>query len=115
MHLKKCRFQKLILNGDIIDGWCLKRQGGWSQSHSQLLNQYILFKKNFKKYCKGLKFLVAVSGGPDSLALAALCKAFSYQNKSKFYFILIDHRIRKNSKEESLKVKKLLKRRQINL
>ena len=80
-----------------------------------LLNQYILFKKNFKKYCKSLKFLVAVSGGPDSLALAALCKAFSYQNKSKFDFILIDHRIRKNSKEESLKVKKLLKRRQINL
>ena len=41
--LKKCRFQKLILNGDIIDGWCLKRQGGWSESHSQVLNQFIRY------------------------------------------------------------------------
>lgn len=41
--LEKCRFQKLILNGDIIDGWCLKRQGGWSESHSQVLNQFIRY------------------------------------------------------------------------
>ena len=42
--LRRCNFKKLILNGDIIDGWSLKRQGGWSESHSQVLNlimQYI--------------------------------------------------------------------------
>ena len=41
--LNKCRFQKLILNGDIIDGWCLKRKGGWLKSHSQVLNQFISY------------------------------------------------------------------------
>lgn len=41
--LQQCRFQKLILNGDIIDGWSLKRQGGWSESHSQVINQFIQY------------------------------------------------------------------------
>ena len=35
------------------------------------------------------KFVVAVSGGPDSLALAALSKAYTYCYKSKFYYVLI--------------------------
>ena len=58
---------------------------------------------------------MAVSGGPDSLALAALTKAYSYQKKLKFYYILIDHKIRKNSHLEALRVKKLLKKQKINL
>ena len=41
--LRRCHFEKLILNGDIIDGWSLKRQGGWSESHSQVLNQIIQY------------------------------------------------------------------------
>ena len=39
--LKRCSFKKLILNGDIIDGWCLKRQGGWLESHSQVIDLII--------------------------------------------------------------------------
>ena len=31
------------------------------------------------------KYLVAVSGGPDSLALTALTKAYSYQKKSSSF------------------------------
>ena len=31
------------LNGDIIDGWSLKRQGGWSESHSKVLNQFMQY------------------------------------------------------------------------
>ena len=61
------------------------------------------------------KFVVAVSGGPDSLALAALTKAYSYCYKSKFFYILINHNIRRNSLQEAKKVKKLLKKKQINL
>jgi len=41
--LRRCHFEKLILNGDIIDGWSLKRQGGWSESHSQVLNLIIQY------------------------------------------------------------------------
>ena len=84
-------------------------------SNQSLLDQYLLFKKNLKKFNKNRKFLVAVSGGSDSLALAALCKAFSNENNIKFFFVLVDHGIRKNSKTESLKVKKLLKKHKINL
>ena len=39
--LEHCSFKKLILNGDIIDGWSLKRQGGWLESHTQVLTKII--------------------------------------------------------------------------
>ena len=70
--------------------------------------------ENFKKklnYLNKKKYLVAVSGGPDSLALAALTKAYAYYNKTRFYYVLVDHKIRKNSSEEANKVKKLLKKK----
>ena len=57
------------------------------------------------------KFAVAVSGGADSLALVALTKAYTYYKKSKFFYVLIDHSIRKNSHLEARKVKKLLKKK----
>ena len=64
---------------------------------------------------KKKKYVVAVSGGPDSLALAALTKAYSFCNKKKFYYVLVDHNIRKNSRLEAQRVKKLLKKKSINL
>ncbi len=73
---------------------------------------------NFKKKLDILnndKYVVAVSGGPDSLALAALTKSYSFFRKTKFYYILIDHNIRKNSNHEAQKVKKLLKKINISL
>ncbi len=73
---------------------------------------------NFKQKILGLKkktFIVAVSGGPDSLALAALAKSLSLQEKIKFFYILINHNIRKNSSKEAEKVKTLLKKHNINL
>ena len=73
---------------------------------------------NFSKKLKKLKkksFLIAVSGGPDSLALVALCKAYNYENKSKFEYVLVNHNIRKNSLHEAHQVKKLLKKNNINL
>lgn len=35
--LKHCTFEKLVLNGDIIDGWALKRGGTWKKSHSKFV------------------------------------------------------------------------------
>ena len=60
-------------------------------------------------------YLVAVSGGPDSLALAALTKAYINYKKTNFHYVLVDHGIRKDSNKEAEKVKKLLKKNQINL
>ena len=73
---------------------------------------------NFKSKLNSLnkkKYLVAVSGGPDSLALVALAKAYTFLKKTKFYYLLVDHNIRKNSGQEAKKVKKLLKKEYLNL
>jgi tRNA(Ile)-lysidine synthase len=73
---------------------------------------------NFKNKIDSLKkdkYVVAVSGGPDSLALVALTKAYTFFRKTIFYYVLVDHNIRKNSNQEALKVKKLLKKANINL
>ena len=40
------------------------------------------------------KNLVAVSGGPDSLALVALTKSYSIYNKSRFFYAIVDHMYR---------------------
>ena len=60
-------------------------------------------------------YTIAVSGGPDSLALVALTKAYSNIKKTKFKYVLIDHNIRKNSAQEAKQVKNLLSRNKINL
>ena len=73
---------------------------------------------NFKNKLNTLgekKYVVAVSGGPDSLALVALTKAFSFYKKTKFYYVLIDHNIRKNSHIEAKNVKNILKKKRISL
>ena len=60
------------------------------------------------------KFAVAVSGGPDSLALAFLAKIYSIKNKLDIKFFIVDHKLRKESSDEAKKVKKLLKTFNIN-
>ncbi len=39
--LKHIRCQKLILNGDIIDGWALRRGGKWSGRHSRFIRKVL--------------------------------------------------------------------------
>ena len=53
---------------------------------------------------------MAVSGGPDSLALAFLTKIYSIQNQLNCKYYIVDHKLRKESTEEAKKVKKVLKR-----
>ena len=53
----------------------------------QILDIYSKFKKKLVNL-KTSKFLVAVSGGPDSLALAAMCKVISLNDKKKKNFIM---------------------------
>ncbi len=84
------------------------------KNYKELSHTYNIFKKKLN-FFKKKKFLIAVSGGPDSLALTALAKLYSYETKSKFYYVLVDHNLRKNSSREAQLVKKLLKKHQITL
>jgi tRNA(Ile)-lysidine synthase len=76
---------------------------------------YSNFKSKLEDSVKKNTFLVAVSGGPDSLALSALSYAYSKEKKIKTFFVLVDHGIRSNSSKEAQNVKKLLKKKKINL
>ena len=75
---------------------------------------YLNFKNKLKKLNRK-SYLVAISGGPDSLALAALSKAYSFEKKTIFYYTLVNHNIRHNSSKEADQVKALLKKYNIKL
>jgi len=74
---------------------------------------YLNFKNFLISHLKGKKFLVAVSGGPDSLALAYLSKIFCNELNYSFSAIIIDHGVRKKSDQEAKKVKQLLLKHKI--
>tara|TARA_B100001027_G_scaffold121123_1_gene83649 strand:+ start:954 stop:1973 length:1020 start_codon:yes stop_codon:yes gene_type:complete len=75
---------------------------------------YFEFRRKLNHF-KEKTFLVAVSGGSDSLALTALTRAFYFEKKKKFHYVLVNHNIRKNSSKEAKEVQKLFKRNQIDL
>ena len=73
-----------------------------------------LINSIYKQFEKNLVpengYIVAVSGGPDSLALAYFAKCFSQLKKVNFYYYLVDHRLRKESSKEAKKTLDLLKK-----
>ena len=73
----------------------------------------------FNKFEKSLSidqdFVVAVSGGPDSLALAFLSKIYALKNSLNAKFILIDHKLRPDSSKEAKLVSRVLKKNLINI
>ena len=60
-------------------------------------------------------FIVAISGGPDSLALSFLAKIFSIKNFLNVKYFIVDHKLRKESTSEAKYVRKILKNYSINL
>ena len=78
---------------------------------SRLLNQRVneIFKKFEKSFKIDTNFLVAVSGGADSLALAFLTKVYASKKKLNPKYFIIDHKLRKESTNEAIKVQKILK------
>ena len=75
-------------------------------------------KQAYNRFEKSLNinenFIVAVSGGPDSLSLAFLAKVYSLKKDLTSKFYIIDHKLRINSTNEAKKVKKVLKKLSIN-
>ncbi len=39
--LKQCECETLILNGDIVDGWQLKKYGSWRRKHTRFFNRIL--------------------------------------------------------------------------
>ena len=74
---------------------------------------YEKFKKVIFKNIKNKNFAIAVSGGSDSLCLAYFSNIYSSEYKNKIHILIVDHRLRKESKNEALKVKKILKTKKI--
>ena len=73
---------------------------------NQKINQlYAKFERDLKIK---QNFAVAVSGGPDSLALAFLSKIYSIRNNVTSYFFIVDHKLRKESTKEAKFIKNLL-------
>jgi len=66
----------------------------------------------YKKFESNLpikkNFIVAVSGGPDSLALSFLAKIYSIKKSVNIKYFIVDHKLRKNSTLEAKYVKKKL-------
>ena len=93
----------------------LKNLSAKSKNHKKILSHLKDRKtlKIFKEFSNSLNIkqnmAVAVSGGPDSLALAFLARCYSliYQNKIRYF--IVDHKLRNESSSEAKEVKRILK------
>ena len=81
---------------------------------TKILNYYKKFKSIIFSNIKEKSFAVAVSGGPDSLCLAYFSKIYSSEFSNKIHVLIVDHKLRKESGKETLKVKQILKKRKIS-
>ena len=84
------------------------------KNFKNLSKVYSHFKSKLIKE-KKRTFLIAVSGGPDSLALAFLAKIYSLKKGLSPKFLIVDHKLRPESTKESKLVKNLLKTHMIKL
>ena len=78
----------------------------------KILNFYKKFKSTIFKYIRNKSFAVAVSGGSDSLCLAYFSKIYSSEFHNKIHVLIVDHKLRKESSKEALKVKAILKKKE---
>ena len=75
---------------------------------SKIKKIYTKFRAIIFKRIKKENFALAVSGGSDSLCLAYLSKIYSSEFKNKMHVLIVDHKLRKESYKEALKVKRIL-------
>ena len=99
----------------------LKNSNASKKTHKFLLNK-LKDRRTLKIYQKfegeleiNKNFIVAVSGGPDSLALSFLSKIYSIKKSLDAKYFIVDHGLRKNSISEAKNVQKKLKNFSIKL
>jgi|TARA_B110000438_G_scaffold152637_1_gene146660 tRNA(Ile)-lysidine synthase len=80
---------------------------------TKILNFYTKFKSTVSENIKNKSFAIAISGGSDSLCLAYFAKLYVTEFGNKFHVLIVNHNLRKKSHQEALKVKNILKKRNI--
>jgi len=68
--LKHTHCERLILNGDIIDGWSLRRSGGWQRAHTRFVR--LLLKKIEKRGTE----VIYIRGNHDDILSKVLPLSF---------------------------------------
>tara|TARA_Y100001970_G_scaffold234182_1_gene292370 strand:+ start:241 stop:1269 length:1029 start_codon:yes stop_codon:yes gene_type:complete len=92
-----------------------------NKTHKFLLNKlkdkkiFQIYNKFEKDFILNEDFIVAVSGGPDSLALSFLSKIYSIKKSLKVKYFIVNHKLRKNSSTEARLVQKILKKSLLNV
>ena len=74
-----------------------------------------IYKKFERDLALNKNFIVATSGGSDSIALSFLAKIYSIKNSLDVKYFMVDHKLRKNSTLEAKNVQKYLKKFSIDL
>ena len=98
----------------------LKNLSAQNKTYNKIIGQLNKKKisKIYNEFASSLNvkdnLAVAVSGGPDSLALAYLAKCYALKNKIKIHYFIVNHKLRSESSVEAKNVKKILKKIDIN-
>ena len=79
----------------------------------KITSLYKKFKFTISKNIRKKNFALAVSGGSDSLCRAYFSKIYSTEVRNKIHILIVNHRIRKESDKEALKVKNILEKKKI--
>jgi len=89
--LKHTTSEQLILNGDIIDGWSLKRQGGWKNKHTRFLRIVLkrIEKKNVKViYLRGNHDDILERFLPLRFGSLSVVDEYIYETNGKRYLVV---------------------------
>ena len=83
----------------------------------KIFETYKEFAKEFESLNFSNKIAVAISGGPDSIALSFLISCYRFKKNPKIqpFFYLVDHGLRQESSKEAKLVKYYFKQNKMNL
>ncbi len=84
------------------------RKFTYNLKDKKILSAYKQLEEILEKVLKSKSFAVAVSGGPDSLALSYLAKCYAIKHKCKMIILIVDHKLRKESSKEARDVLKIM-------
>ena len=89
--LKQYKCKNLILNGDIIDGWQLKKSGKWKRKHTRFFTRILkMIEEDGTKvtYLRGNHddFLDQVL--PFKMGNLRICRDLTYESNGKKYYIV---------------------------